>query len=208
MDGTSKKIIIVIILAVVTVGIGVLIANRNTERNMETVLPETITESESMEYTTATVTTNMGSFTITLDRAHAPNTVENFTKLAADGFYNGTKFHRIIAGFMIQGGDPLSKDDSMVDRWGTGGPGYKFADEISATNSNKVGSIAMANSGPNTNGSQFFINVADNSHLNTGHTVFGQVTSGYDVVEKISKVAIGSQDRPVDPVVITKIELK
>ncbi len=161
-----------------------------------------------MEYSQAILHTNMGDITIALDKKNTPATAENFAKLAASGFYNGTKFHRVIAGFMIQGGDPNSADDSKMDLWGTGGPGYKFADEIKPTNSNVKGTIAMANSGPNTNGSQFFINVADNSFLNTKHTVFGHVTSGYDIVEKISKTATGGNDRPVAAVVVTSVELK
>lgn len=154
----------------------------------------------------ATLHTNKGDVTIEFSQA-TPNTVANFVKLAQAGFYNGTKFHRVIAGFMIQGGDPLSKDDSMMARWGTGGPGYQFADEIAATNSNDVGTIAMANAGPNTNGSQFFINVAPNNFLDTKHTVFGKVTAGLDVVMAISKVATGQNDRPVEPVVINSISV-
>ena len=119
--------------------------------------------------------TNLGDIEIELFSEKVPLTVGNFTKLAGEGFYNGTKFHRVISGFMIQGGDPLSKDDASQDMWGTGGPGYNFADEIGADNSNAIGTIAMANAGPNTNGSQFFINVADNSFLNDKHTVFGKV---------------------------------
>lgn len=161
-----------------------------------------------MEYSQAVLHTNMGDITIALDNKNTPVTAENFAKLASSGFYNNTKFHRVIAGFMIQGGDPNSADDSKMDLWGTGGPGYKFADEIKPTNSNVKGTIAMANSGPNTNGSQFFINVADNSFLNTKHTVFGHVTSGYDIVEKISKTKTGANDRPVDPIIITSIDLK
>ncbi|MDB4984766.1 MAG: peptidyl-prolyl cis-trans isomerase, peptidylprolyl isomerase [Patescibacteria group bacterium] len=161
-----------------------------------------------MNYTQATFHTSLGDFTIALDTANTPNTVENFTKLVSSGFYNMTKFHRVIAGFMIQAGDPQSKDDSLADRWGTGGPGYTFADEIKSTNADVKGTIAMANAGPNTNGSQFFINVADNTYLNTKHTVFGHVTSGYDVVEKISSVQTGQNDRPVTPVVIESIALK
>lgn len=163
---------------------------------------------KTMEYSQAVLHTNMGDITIALDNKNTPMTAENFAKLAGSGFYNNTKFHRVIAGFMIQGGDPNSADDSKMDLWGTGGPGYKFADEIKPTNSNVKGTIAMANAGPNTNGSQFFINVADNSFLNTKHTVFGYVTSGYDIVEKISKTKTGVNDRPVDPIIVTSIDLK
>jgi cyclophilin family peptidyl-prolyl cis-trans isomerase len=139
--------------------------------------------------------------------ADAPNTVANFTKLARAGFYDGTKFHRVIQGFMIQGGDPLSKDDSMVARWGTGGPGYQFADEIRANNQNNIGVISMANAGPNTNGSQFFINTANNNFLDGKHTTFGKVVKGMDVVTKIENTPTGPNDRPVEPMVITSITL-
>jgi len=114
----------------------------------------------------------------------------------------------VIKGFMIQGGDPLTKDDSMAARWGTGGPGYQFADEISGSNQNNIGTIAMANAGPNTNGSQFFINVANNNFLDTKHTVFGKVIAGMDVVTKIENTATGQADRPASPMIINSIDLK
>src|SRR3989344_4331201 len=126
------------------------------------------------EVTKATLHTSKGDIVIEF-AAGTPNTVANFIKLASAGFYDGTKFHRVIKGFMIQGGDPLSKDDTKQAYWGTGGPGYQFGDEIHAENRNDIGTIAMANSGPNTNGSQFFINVANNNFLDTKHTVFGKV---------------------------------
>jgi len=165
-------------------------------------------EVNNKKYMNAILHTSMGDVTIKFGPETAPNTVANFIKLADSGFYDGTKFHRVIKGFMNQGGDPLSKDDSMMTNWGTGGPGYQFADEITSSNNNKVGSISMANSGPNTNGSQFFINVADNSFLNTKHTVFGQVTAGIDVVMAINNVRTVSGDRPATPVVIKSITLK
>ena len=155
----------------------------------------------------STLHTNKGDITIKFLGSDAPNTVANFTKLASAGFYDGTKFHRVIKGFMIQGGDPLTKDDSLAARWGTGGPGYQFADEIHANNINAAGTIAMANAGPNTNGSQFFINVAANNFLDTKHTVFGKVTSGMDVVTQIENSPTAS-DRPVSAVIIESITLK
>lgn len=157
---------------------------------------------------TAILHTSMGDITIKLNPETTPSTVANFIKLAESGFYDGTKFHRVIKGFMNQGGDPLSKEDSSMARWGTGGPGYQFADEITSTNNNGVGSLAMANSGPNTNGSQFFINVADNSFLNTKHTVFGNVTGGMEVVTAINNVKTGVNDRPDTAVVIKSITIK
>jgi len=154
----------------------------------------------------ATLHTTKGDIKIEFLDAQTPNTVANFAKLAQSGFYNGTKFHRVIKGFMVQGGDPLTKDDSLASRWGTGGPGYAFADEIGAGNKNDIGTIAMANSGPNTNGSQFFINVANNNFLDSKHTVFGRVVGGMDVVQAIENTATGSGDRPVESMVITSVD--
>ena len=109
---------------------------------------------------------------------------------------------------MIQGGDPLSKDTAMKDRWGTGGPGYTFADELGPDNHNNTGTISMANAGPNTNGSQFFINVADNNFLDDKHTVFGKVITGMDVVTKIENTPTEAQDRPVKDIIISSVEIK
>lgn len=154
-----------------------------------------------------TINTNMGAIGLELYTKDAPNTVDNFVKLAKDGFYDGIKFHRVIEDFMIQGGDPLTKDDSKKSSWGTGGPGYKFNDEF---NSNLLvrGSIAMANSGANTNGSQFFIVTADStSWLDGKHTNFGSVISGMDIVMNIDKVQVDENDRPISDVVIKNITI-
>jgi peptidylprolyl isomerase len=156
----------------------------------------------------ATFHTNKGDITIEFVPELAPSTVANFVKLAESHFYDGVKFHRVIKGFMIQGGDPLSKDDAHPEKWGTGGPGYTFKDEITSRNHVVKGTIAMANAGPDTNGSQFFINVADNNFLDTKHTVFGRVTAGMDVVTAIENVKTGASDRPVEPVIINSITLK
>ena len=148
--------------------------------------------------TQAMLHTSEGSIEIELFPDDAPKTVENFTKLAADGFYDGLIFHRVIPDFMIQGGCPQGS--------GTGGPGYQFEDEF---NDHKVvkGSLAMANSGPNTNGSQFFIVTADATPwLDGKHTVFGQVTAGQDVVDRIQQVDRDGGDRPTTPVTINRIE--
>ncbi len=171
------------------------------------VFANSTTTNSNKKIMQATLTTNQGDITIEFS-SDAPNTVANFVKLAGDGFYNGTKFHRVIKGFMIQGGDPLTKDDSMMARWGTGGPGYQFADEIHVNNRNDVGTISMANAGPNTNGSQFFINVANNNFLDPKHTVFGKVISGMEVVAKIENTQTGASDRPVQPIVIEGVVLK
>jgi len=151
--------------------------------------------------------TSKGDITIAFN-PETPKTVENFISLAKSGFYNETKFHRVIKGFMNQGGDPLSKDDSKKSSWGTGGPGYKFADEITDTNSNDTGTISMANAGPDTNGSQFFINAADNNFLDTKHTVFGKVTGGLNVAEAINAVPVDSGDKPLEAVVLKSITLQ
>jgi peptidylprolyl isomerase len=154
---------------------------------------------------TITLHTSKGDIALEMLESDAPNTVANFVKLAKSGYYDGTKFHRVIEGFMIQGGDPQTKDDALIARWGTGGPGYTFADEIHANNRNDIGTIAMANAGPNTNGSQFFINVKNNNFLDTKHTVFGRVTAGMDVVRAIETTPTGGQDRPIEAVVIEHV---
>ncbi len=160
--------------------------------------------------------TTEGSFTVRLFEKEVPKTVANFVGLAegtkewsdpSSGqkktapYYDGVVFHRIISGFMIQGGDRLGT--------GTGGPGYKFADEFNpALRHTKAGILSMANAGPNTNGSQFFITLGPTPHLDNRHSVFGEVVEGLDVVTKIGNVATGSQDRPVKPVVMTHVTIK
>src|SRR3989344_1259827 len=184
-------------------------STRSSETNVTNLGLKLESENKTIKtMTNATLNTNMGNITIEFFDSQAPKTVANFIKLAKDGFYSGVKFHRVIKGFMIQGGDPLSKDDTKVDSWGMGGPGYSFADEISKENKNDVGTIAMANAGANTNGSQFFINTANNNFLDSKHTVFGKVTTGMEVVRKIENVKTTTADRPVDPVIINSITLK
>ncbi len=146
----------------------------------------------------ATMQTTEGPIVFELFEADAPATVENFKKLATDGFYDGLTFHRIIKDFMIQGGCPQGT--------GTGGPGYTFDDEF---NDHKIvrGALAMANAGPNTNGSQFFIVTAGACPwLDGKHTVFGQVSEGLDVVDRLENVATDGSDRPVEPIGIATIE--
>jgi peptidyl-prolyl cis-trans isomerase B (cyclophilin B) len=148
----------------------------------------------------ATLQTNAGPITVRFFDDDAPKTVENFRKLAGDGFYDGLIFHRVIPDFMIQGGDP--------EGTGTGGPGYTFEDEI---NEHKVvrGALAMANAGPNTNGSQFFIVTTEAAPwLDGKHTVFGEVTDGMDAVDAIEKTQTGAGDRPAEPQVIERVELR
>jgi cyclophilin family peptidyl-prolyl cis-trans isomerase len=148
----------------------------------------------------ATLHTSAGDIEMDLHAADAPQTVNNFVFLAGEGFYDGVIFHRVIPGFMIQGGDPTGT--------GSGGPGYKFRDELGHSKSSyKRGTVAMANSGPNTNGSQFFIMHADYG-LPNAYSIFGQVTSGLDAVDAIADAPKGAQDRPKDPVTIDSIDIE
>ena len=139
--------------------------------------------------------TSMGDITIQLF-SDMPITAGNFKKLVEKGFYDGVIFHRIIDGFMIQGGDPTGT--------GRGGPGYAIKDEFTPNSKNARGTISMANAGPNTGGSQFFINLVDNSFLDDKHPAFGKVIEGMDVVDKIGKVETDSNDRPLEEVVIVR----
>jgi peptidyl-prolyl cis-trans isomerase A (cyclophilin A) len=150
--------------------------------------------------------TTEGQFKVKLYGDKAPRTVENFVSLA-DGsktgkpFYDGTVFHRVIPDFMIQGGDP--------EGTGRGGPGYKFADEFHPSlKHSKPGLLSMANAGPNTNGSQFFVTVAATSWLDNRHTIFGEVTEGFDVVKKISEAPRNKQDRPVKDVRVNSVKIE
>jgi peptidyl-prolyl cis-trans isomerase A (cyclophilin A) len=160
--------------------------------------------------------TTLGSFVVRFFDKEAPKTVENFIGLAEGTrewvhpgtrekrktpFYDGIVFHRVIDGFMIQGGDPLGT--------GTGGPGYRFEDEFHPTlRHSRAGILSMANAGPNTNGSQFFITLGPTPHLDNRHSVFGEVVEGLDVVRRIGKVAVGAHDRPREPVVINSVRIE
>jgi peptidyl-prolyl cis-trans isomerase B (cyclophilin B) len=153
-----------------------------------------------MQVDDAILKTNFGDIEITFLPEKAPKTVENFINLAESNFFDGTQFHRIIADFMIQGGDPLTKNSANKDRFGTGGPDYTFEDEI---NDEKLtrGAVAMANHGPDTNGSQFFIVVKDETPwLDGKHTVFARVTRGMEIVQKISELKTGVNDLPFETV--------
>jgi peptidyl-prolyl cis-trans isomerase A (cyclophilin A) len=166
--------------------------------------------------TYARFVTSEGNFTIRLFDQEAPKTVENFVGLAEGTkqwsdprtnqkvqkpYYDGTIFHRVIDGFMIQGGDPLGQ--------GIGGPGYNFADEFHPKlRHNKAGTLSMANRGPNTNGGQFFITLAPTPHLDDRHAVFGEVVDGMDVVSKIGKTSIGNRDRPLKDIVIETVTIE
>ncbi len=197
---------LIAILAILTIFIIPKFMDKSNEK--EDNLTSQAVSAVNNSYNGAILKTNFGDIEIDFMQDDAPLTVNNFIKLAEDSFYSGTKFHRVIKNFMIQGGDPLSKDDNMKGRWGTGGPGYTFEDEIHSNNQNNTGTISMANAGPNTNGSQFFINTNNNVFLNDKHTVFGKVTRGMDVVAKINQVETGEADRPVESVVIDDVVLK
>jgi peptidyl-prolyl cis-trans isomerase A (cyclophilin A) len=166
--------------------------------------------------TYAHIDTTLGRFTVKLYDKEAPKTVANFVGLAEGTrewtdprsgkkekkpFYDGIIFHRVIEGFMIQGGDPLGE--------GYGGPGYQFADEFAPTlRHSRAGILSMANAGPNTNGSQFFITLGPTPHLDNKHTVFGEVVEGMDVVKRIGQTKTDRRDRPVTPVVMEKVTIE
>lgn len=165
---------------------------------------------------TAVITTNKGVIEIELFDDAMPITAGNFAKLAKEGFYNGTKFHRVIDGFMIQGGDPNTKTEDVL-KYGTGGPGYAIPDEFVKGDklTNIRGTISMANSGPNSGGSQFFINLVDNIGLDydkppmqSSHPVFGQVVKGMEIVDAIGQVETNQNDLPVEPIIIESVEIR
>ena len=206
----KKEITLALVLvAIIIVGVWVFKTPGSKE---EPITNSNNKPSNTLKTMQATLQTNKGDITVEFYEKDAPKTVANFLKLAKDGFYNGVKFHRVIKGFMIQGGDPNSRDDSKIDSWGMGGPGYKFADEIdpkselyvSSSGGYKRGILAMANSGPNTNGSQFFIMHQDYP-LEPLYTIFGHVVLGQDVVDAIANVKTGANDRPVEAVVIKNV---
>lgn len=210
LKNNKLKVILVYLFAFLVMGLGFHAEAKETQKAKETKSDK---KGKDM---IAVFETNQGTFKIKLFADKAKKTVENFVGLAegtkeftdADTgkpvkrpFYDGLIFHRVIEGFMIQGGDPKGT--------GTGGPGYRFEDEFDASlKHDKAGILSMANAGPNTNGSQFFITVAPTPHLNNRHTVFGEVTEGLDVVMKISRVKVGPMDRPVDPVKIVSLKIQ
>jgi len=180
----SKKLIIIGVITTLIIGItGFILLNQNKNMTKQVLLQ-----------------TSEGDITIEL-YGDMPITAGNFEKLVKEGFYDGVIFHRIIPNFMIQGGDP--------EGTGRGGPGYKIKDEFthSGGNRNDRGTISMANSGPDTGGSQFFINLVDNNFLDSKHPAFGEVISGMDVVDSISKVQTDSDDRPLEEVTIIKAKM-
>ena len=186
----KNKAVAIFIIVVLIIAFGVFVV-----KMVENIIPEKQGAKIKLE-------TTQGDVVIEL-YGDMPVTAGNFKKLVEEGFYDGVIFHRVIAGFMIQGGDPTGT--------GTGGPGYTIEDEFVKGHSNVRGTLSMANSGPNSGGSQFFINLIDNTFLDydkqpltSKHPVFGEVIEGMDVIDKIANVAIGANDKPVEDVVIKK----
>lgn len=211
----TKSILLGVVLLAVIITVAVL-ARRSPSTTMEPYSTESPSVSISPTASVSpvsneqnnmheiTISTNFGDITFQTYDADAPKTVENFITLASKGFYKDVIFHRVISGFMIQGGDPTGT--------GTGGPGYKFADELtpgteSATRGYTAGTVAMANSGPNTNGSQFFIMHKDYP-LPHNYTIFGHVVRGQDVVDKIAATKTDANDKPLSPVTIKGVTVK
>ena len=161
------------------------LAPRSAERRTSFTAAEQVIDA-SKSYR-AVLHTSKGDVTVNLDAKAAPLAVNNFVFLSLNHFYDGTRFHRVIEGFMAQGGDPQSADPALRDRWGTGGPGYQFANERSSLTFGRAGVLAMANAGPDTNGSQFFITFGPTEFLNGGYTIFGQVDGGMDAVNKLTR---------------------
>jgi peptidylprolyl isomerase len=200
-----KNTTIFILIAIIIVAVLGFVFMQNNKQSGEVIEPNPI----------ATFKTNHGDIVIELLMDKMPITAGNFLKLAKEGFYDGTKFHRVISGFMIQGGDSNSKGDD-VSIYGQGGPGYTIEDEFVEGLSNVRGTISMANTGaPNSGGSQFFINVANNTNLDfdkeplaSKHPVFGIVIEGMEVVYEIANASTGANDVPQDPITIEKVVIK
>ena len=195
----NGKILLLAVGILVVSIVGLLFLNQS---NLTSNIMDDNTNNNLPNYT-ATIKTNMGDIEIDLFEKETPKTVENFVKLSKEGFYNGLIFHRVVNGFVIQGGDP--------EGTGRGGPGYQFDDEITERKYTKY-SLGMANAGPNTNGSQFFITVgsiqdANLKNLDGNYTLFGVVTSGKDVVDKIAVVNVDENDKPLTPVKMESITI-
>jgi cyclophilin family peptidyl-prolyl cis-trans isomerase len=191
------------IMIMLMITLGVWACNGQDAKKVDTI--KTQTKNESKEMTVAVIKTNMGTIEIELYADQTPKTVENFVGLADSGYYNGIIFHRVIANFMIQGGDPTGTGRGGESIWGK-----PFADEIvPSLMFDEPGILAMANAGPNTNGSQFFITVAATTWLNGKHTIFGKVIEGMDVVYAISKVATSKPgDKPLKDVVMESVTIE
>lgn len=203
MESEPKKSSVglyIVVIIIVVLGIAYYVWPRTVETDTASPLPTT-NQSQKNNMHTVTIETNKGTIVFETYDADAPKTAQNFIDLANKGFYNGVIFHRVIKGFMIQGGDPTGT--------GMGGPGYKFADELdpatpSAKEGYRRGVVAMANSGPDTNGSQFFIMHADYP-LPHNYTIFGKVVKGIEVVDAIAMSPVGPNDKPVEKIAMTKV---
>lgn len=230
MSAQQKFFTIIILVAVVIIGAGAYsFAKKQGTLNINDGYGDGTQTQETMNEGTfdnaaladqvtqvATLKTNEGDIVIELYGGLVPKTVENFVTLAREGFYNDVRFHRVIDGFMIQAGDPntiggANKDVPMgqAGSWGSGGPGYQFEDEfVPELTHASAGILSMANAGPNTNGSQFFITLAPTPHLNNVHSVFGYVIDGMDVVRTIGRTPTEGPDRPIDDIIINSIEIQ
>lgn len=200
MDRSTLLVIASIAIIGIATIVGLVVINMDNVNTNNSANAEDISSTKA---TFITLSTNFGDINLQLFDADAPKTVANFVKLAQEGFYNGLTFHRVIGGFMIQGGDPNGD--------GSGGPGYTFEDEINPSASlyqqgYQKGIVAMANRGPHTNGSQFFIMLAD-TPLPPQYTIFGKVTAGQDVVDAIGNVKTDERDRPLEPVIIQTVNV-
>tara|TARA_Y100000310_G_C20677809_1_gene814109 strand:+ start:1505 stop:2095 length:591 start_codon:yes stop_codon:yes gene_type:complete len=194
-----KKVILLWILITFIVGCASVDNTELEEENLGGI---------EMERTKIKMETSKGVMEFELFDDLAPKTAGNFKKLVEEGFYDGQRFHRIIKDFMIQGGDPLSKDVSKVDMWGTGGPDYAIDDEfVDELRHDKKGLLSMANSGPNTGGSQFFVTLVPTPWLDDKHAIFGAITNGEDVLEQIGTVEVGEENKPVGEIVIEKVSV-
>lgn len=168
---------------------------------------QAVASTKIVDPTGAVMQTNFGDIEIEFN-PNAPIAKSNFVKMVRSGIYDKTQFHRIVTDFMIQGGDPLTKDTNRKSEWGHGGPGFTFADEIDKSYKMTAGTVAFANTGPNSNGSQFFILAADASWLDGYHTVLGKVVSGMDVVDAIARIKAGVTGIPDQEVILRQIILK
>lgn len=225
MNTKQSFFALLVLTAVVLVGVGLFTSSsrktpdlENVNQNVNQINDIATMNKESLaEYAShrATIKTNFGDIVLDLYGDLVPNTVSNFVKLSNEGFYEGIRFHRVISGFMIQSGDPNTRDGVGKDipmfspgAWGTGGPGYNFADEFdNRLRHSSAGVLSMANAGANTNGSQFFITLDPTPHLDNRHSVFGLVVEGMDVVEKIGETPVLPDDKPVEDVFIESIEV-
>lgn len=226
----NRKLVLNIILLAVILGAGwfvgekillkrqnemqedILIANPTATSTENITTSTTSTQNKKMENHIVTLKTSLGEIQIQTYDSDAPKTADNFIKLAQKGFYNNLIFHRVIKGFMIQGGDPFCGISQDTGICGTGGPGYAFEDELNSNtasyqNGYQKGVVAMANAGPNTNGSQFFI-MLENNTLPYNYTIFGKVIKGQDIIDTIGSIKTDQNDRPITPVIIQSTTVK